>query len=89
MSNSQLNKSKSGLKNSNEVTLSLSSNLIGGYNDETNFLHKLLLTDTYLSRLCKALAIVSSANIKFTIFKIKFIKYKKSSHLSEMEEHAP
>ena len=47
MSNSQLNKSKSGLKNSsNEVTLSLSSNLIGGYNDETNFLHKLLLTDT-------------------------------------------
>ena len=46
MSNSQLNKSKSGLKNSNEVTLSLSSNLIGGYNDATNFLHKLLLTDT-------------------------------------------
>ena len=34
MSNSQLNKLKSGLKNGNEATLNLSSNLIGGCNDD-------------------------------------------------------
>ena len=46
LSNSQLNKCKSGIKNGTEVTLNLSSNLIGSSNDETNFSHKLLLTDT-------------------------------------------
>ena len=37
LSNSQLNKLKSARKNGNEVTLNLSSNLIGSSNDETNF----------------------------------------------------
>ena len=46
MSNSQLNKLKSAIKNGTEVTLNLSSNLIGNSNDETNFPHKLILTDT-------------------------------------------
>ena len=46
LSNSQLNKLKSGTKNGTEVTLNLSSNLIGNFNDETNFLHKIMLTDT-------------------------------------------
>ena len=46
LSNSQLNKLKSGIKNGTEVTLNLSSNLIGNYNDETNFPLKLLLTNT-------------------------------------------
>ena len=40
LSNSQLNKLKSKIKNGTEVTLNLSSNLIGNSNDETNF-HKL------------------------------------------------
>ena len=44
LSNSQLFKSKSGVKNSTEATLNLSSNVIGDFNDETNFPHKLLLT---------------------------------------------
>ena len=36
---------KSGIKIGPEITLKLSSNLIGNSNDETNFPHKLLLTD--------------------------------------------
>ena len=66
MSNSQLNKLKSGIKNGTEVTLNLSSNLIGNSNDETNFSHKLLLTDTQVSKIRKAFANGSSANIKFS-----------------------
>ena len=41
LSNSQLNKLKSRIKNDNEVTLNLSSNVIGDSNKETNFPHKL------------------------------------------------
>ena len=44
LSNSQLNKLKSGTKNGTEVTLKLSSNVDGDSNDENNFPHKLLLT---------------------------------------------
>ena len=66
LSNSQLNKLKSGIKNGTEVTLNLLSNLIGNSNDETNFLHKLLLTDTQVSKIRKAFANGSSANIKFS-----------------------
>ena len=46
LSNSQLNKLKSGIKNDLEVTLNLSLNVTGDSNDETNFPHKFLLTDT-------------------------------------------
>ena len=31
-----------------EVTLKLSSNVVGGSNDENNFPHKLLLTNTHI-----------------------------------------
>ena len=44
LSNSQLNKLKSVIKNKTEVVLRLSSNVIG--DDETNFPHKLLLTNS-------------------------------------------
>ena len=43
LSNSQLNKLKSAIKNENEVVLRLSSNMIG--DNATNFPHKLLLTN--------------------------------------------
>ena len=43
--NSQLNKLKSGIRNSTAVTLKTSSNVVGDSNDENNFLHKLLLTN--------------------------------------------
>ena len=44
-SNSQLNKLKSTIKNESEVVLRLSSNMIGGSNDKTNFSDELLLTN--------------------------------------------
>ena len=52
LSNSQLNKFKSAIKNENEVVLRLSSNMIG--DNETNFPHKLLLTNRQVSNLTKA-----------------------------------
>ena len=63
MSNSQLNTLKSGIKNDTEVTLNLSSVGIGDSNNETNFPHKLLLTNAKVLKLCKAFANGSSANI--------------------------
>ena len=51
LSNSQLNKLKSAIKNETEVTLNLSSNLIRNSNDATNFLHKLLLINTQVSKI--------------------------------------
>ena len=65
LSNSQLNKLKSGMKNGTEVTLKLLSNLFGDSN-ENNFLHKLLLTNTQVSKLRKAFPHNFSANIKLT-----------------------
>ena len=44
--NSQLNKLKSWIRKDIEVTLNLSSNVIGYSDDETSFLSKLLSTDT-------------------------------------------
>ena len=49
--NLQLNKLKLGIKNVTRVTLNLSSNVVSDSYDETNFLHKLLLTNTQVSRL--------------------------------------
>ena len=42
LSNLQLNKLKSLIKNGTEVILNISSNLIGNSNDKTNFPHTLL-----------------------------------------------
>ena len=70
LSNFQLNKLKSGIKNDTEVTLKLSSNVVGYSNDKTNFLHKLLLTNTQVFRLCKAFADGLSANIKLSKTKL-------------------
>ena len=53
---SELNKLKLGIKNGTEVTLKLSSNVVGDSNDENNFPHKLLLFITQVSKLCKAFA---------------------------------
>ena len=56
LSNSQLNILKSGIKNGTEVTLKVLSNVVGDSNDENNFQHKLLLTNTHVSKLRKAFA---------------------------------
>ena len=60
----QINKFKSGIKNRTEVTLKLSSKVVGGSNDENNFSQKLLLTNTQILRFRKAFANGLSANIK-------------------------
>ena len=65
-SNSQHIELTSAIKNGTEVILNISSNLIGSSNDKTNFPHKLLLTNTEVSKNHKAFANGSSANIKFS-----------------------
>ena len=45
LSNSQLNKLKLAIKKETKVVLGLSPMMIGNSDDETNFLHKLLLTN--------------------------------------------
>ena len=66
LSNSQLNKLKSAIKNETNVILRLSSNMIGNSNDETNFPHKLLLTDRQVANLRKAIASHTSTDVKLS-----------------------
>ena len=57
---------KSGIKDGTEVTLKISSNIVGVPNEENNFPHKLLLTNTHVSKLCKAFANNSWANVNLS-----------------------
>ena len=52
----KLNKLKWEVKSGTEVTLKLSSNVLGDSNDENNFPRKLLFTNTQVLRLRKAFA---------------------------------
>ena len=61
LTNSQLNKLKFVIRNGTKVTLNLSSNIICDSNDENNFPHKLLMTNTQVSKLRKAFVNNSSA----------------------------
>ena len=54
LSNSQLNKLKSAIKNKAEVVFRLLSNMNG--DNETNFPHELLLTNRQVENLSKAFA---------------------------------
>ena len=64
LSNSELNKFKSAMKNENEVVLRLSSNMIDDI--ETNFPHKLLITNRQISNLSKDFSNHLSADIKLS-----------------------
>ena len=66
LSNSQLNKLKSAIKNETDVVLRLSSNIIGNSGDNTNFPHELLLTNRQVSNLRKAFAKNTSTDIKLS-----------------------
>ena len=66
LSNSQLNKLKSEIKNGTDVILRLSSNMVGNSDDETNFPHKLLLTNRKLANLLKAFANHTLTDIKLS-----------------------
>ena len=54
--NSQLNKLKFAIKSKKEVFLRLSSNVNSNSDDETSFLHKLLLTNRQVANLCNVFA---------------------------------
>ena len=56
LSNSKLNKFKSTIENETEVVLRLLSNMVGG--NETNFPHKLLLTNRQIQISVKLLQII-------------------------------
>ena len=64
LSNSQLNKLESAVKNETDVALRLSSNMIGNSSDNTNFPHELLLTNRQVTNLRKAFANQLSTDIK-------------------------
>ena len=70
LSNSQLNKSKSAIKNETEVVLRLSSNMTG--DNENNFPHK-LLTNRKVSNLRKSFPNYLLADIKLSKTKLSKI----------------
>ena len=66
LSNSQLNKLKSSIKNVNDVVLRTSSNMVSNSNDNTNFPHELLLTSLQVANIHKAFANHSLIDIKLS-----------------------
>ena len=66
LSNSQLNKLKTAIKNETDVVIRISPNMIGDSNDKGNFPHELLLTNRQVSSIRKAFTNNSSADIKFS-----------------------
>ena len=66
MSHLNLIKLKLGIKNSTEIALQLSSNVVADPNDQNNFPHNLLLTNAQVLRRCKAFANSLSAYTKLS-----------------------
>ena len=75
LSNSQLNKLRSAIKNGTDVILRLSSNVVGNSDNEINFPHKLLLTNRQTLSLRKGFNNHTSADIKFS--KVQSTKVQK------------
>ena len=66
LSNSQLSKLKSSIKNETDVILRISSNMVGDSNNNTNFPNELLLTIRQVANIRKAFANHSSIDIKLS-----------------------
>ena len=66
LSNSQLSKLKSSIKNETDVVLRISSNMAGNSNDNTNFPYELLLTNRQVANIRKAFAKNTSTDIKLS-----------------------
>ena len=67
LSNSQLSKLKSSIKNETDVVLRISSNMISNSNDNnTNFPHELLLTNRQVANIRKVFAKNTSTDIKLS-----------------------
>ena len=79
LSNSQLNKLKSAIKNETDVILKLSSDMIGNSDNGTNFPHKLLLTNRQVANVYKAFANHTSTDTKLS--KAQLTKMQKGRFL--------
>ena len=66
LSNSQLNKLKSSIKNETNVVLRISSNMVTNSNDSTNFPHELYLTNRQVANIRQAFAKNTSICIKLS-----------------------
>ena len=65
LSNSQLNKLKSSIKNKIDVVLKISSNMVSNSNDNTNFPHVLFLTNTQVANIRKAFAKIHQLTLNY------------------------
>ena len=65
VSDSQLDKLKSAIKNETDIVLRISSGMVGNSNDNANFPHKLLLTDRQVANIRKAFSNNLSKDFKF------------------------
>ena len=65
-SNSQINKLKSPIKNSTNVILRFSQDMIADINDETNYPRKLLLTNRQISNIHKSFGNYLSTDVKLS-----------------------
>ena len=79
LSNSQINKLKSAIKNGADMVLRLSSNMIGNSDDETNFPHELLLTNRQVADIRKVFANHTLTDIK--LLKAQLTKMQKGGFL--------
>ena len=66
LSNSQLSKLKSAIKNENDAVLRISSNMVGNSNDNTSFPRELLLTNRQVENIRKTFANHLSTDIKLS-----------------------
>ena len=76
LSDSQLNKLKSALKNESDVVLRISSSMVSNSYYDTNFPHKLLLTDRQVANIRKAFSNNLSRDVKFS--KTQLLKMSQS-----------
>ena len=82
LSNSQLIKLKSAIKNETDVILKLSPNRVGNSDDEANFLHILMLTNKQVANIRKAFADHTSTDIQFS--KAQLSKMQKGGFLRSL-----
>ena len=83
LSDSQLNKLKSAIKNESDVVLRISSSMVGNSNANTNFSHKLLLTDRQVANIRKTFSNNLSRDVKFS--KTQLLKIMQSGGLFKLD----
>ena len=83
LSDSQLNKLKSAIKNESDVVLRISSSMVGNSNGNTNFSHKLLLTDRQVANIRKTFSNNLSRDVKFS--KTQLLKIMQSGGFFKLD----